>query len=221
MRYNWPEGTAFGRVVSKTKLYAHGGAGARVKRLFVDQVERVVWAHKLSPETIRLKATKSVPEIEVLRVELKVPEVHGDVLDCIDRAIPYPTLLELHHARRVKLTAAYKRPSEAEKGKWVVGEHGEGSWIVASAEGRDLPVALDLGALYRELLIPLMPFPPARDETTRAWAERVAEVKRLDREIGKLEGRIRKERQFNRKVQLKLEVVQLKKIRNENVFETD
>lgn len=50
----YPKQAAFGRVLPKNKIYEHSGANTRLKELFVEQVEQIVWQYKLAPETINL-----------------------------------------------------------------------------------------------------------------------------------------------------------------------
>src|SRR3546814_3288130 len=52
------------------------------------QVEQIVWAFKLAPETLHLPERPGVPEVQVFSIQLKVPELHRDVLRSIDGAIP-------------------------------------------------------------------------------------------------------------------------------------
>jgi Domain of unknown function (DUF4391) len=52
------------------------GARHRVKKLFVQQVEQIVWQFKLAPETINLPARPAVPEIQVFAIQLKTPELN-------------------------------------------------------------------------------------------------------------------------------------------------
>lgn len=210
--FAYPRQTAFGRVLPKNKIYQHSSPGRKVKEHFVRQVEQIVWAHKLSPETLKLPATANVPEIQVFRVALKEPELHPDVLACMDKAIPFPILYELNHGGKVRVVAATKRPSEAEAGAWVVGEYGWSDWTAAETAPRaPLPTVLNLESLYRELLAPLMPVQPARNESLSDWSERIGELRKLEREGARLESRVQKERQFNRKAELHLEWQQIQK----------
>jgi hypothetical protein len=66
-----------------------------LKDLFVEQVEQIVWRYKLAPETINLPAKPGVPEIQVFAIQLKTPELHRDVLRCIDGAVQFPIIFEL------------------------------------------------------------------------------------------------------------------------------
>jgi hypothetical protein len=59
--FAYPAKAAFGRVVPKAKLYEHGKVGARIKGLFAEQVEQIVWQYKLAPETTILRASPGAP----------------------------------------------------------------------------------------------------------------------------------------------------------------
>ena len=90
-----PQGAAFGRVVPKSKIYEHAGAGTALKDLFVTQVDQIVWKYKLAPETMNLAATKAVSEIQVFGISLRDGKLDEEVLRAIDRAIPFPLIFEL------------------------------------------------------------------------------------------------------------------------------
>ena len=58
--FAYPKQAEFGRVLPKNKIYEHSGANTRLKELFVEQVEQIVWRYKLAPETINLAAKHSL-----------------------------------------------------------------------------------------------------------------------------------------------------------------
>ena len=224
--YDWPRAAAFGRVVPKSKIYEHTGASSALKELFVREVDQIVWSHKLAPETINLAATRSVAEIQVFRILLKAPALDRDVLRAIDRAIPYPLIFELCRAGRVRLAAAYKRPSEADSARWVVGDYFESDWVPEDGPRALLPVALDMGALYERLLSPLVegqtgcavrgmgegPQAPLVYETDTApmsLEARIAQAEAIKaklREIERIRARLARERQFNKRVAINAEL---------------
>ena len=121
--FAWPPQAAVGRPVAKSKIYAHAKPTAALRALFVEQVESITWAYKLSPETINLPAKPAVPEIEVFEVALKLPDVSHSVLRCIDKAMPRPILFNLRFEGKIQPVAAYKRPSDAASEQWVLGDY--------------------------------------------------------------------------------------------------
>ena len=97
--FAYPRQAEFGRTLPKNKIYEHSGANTRLKGLFVEQVEQIVWRYKLAPETINLAAKPGVPEIQVFAIQLKTPELHRDVLRCIDGAVQFPSSLKSRRAK--------------------------------------------------------------------------------------------------------------------------
>lgn len=208
--FDYPKSAAFGRVLPKSKIYEHASPSTAVKNLFVRQVEQITWQFKLAPETINLKPSRSVPEIQIFSVVLKTGELKYDVLHCIDQAISFPILFELRYEGRVRSAAAFKRPSDADKSKWVISDYFESDWQSSKAPRTPLPVVFDLEALYAHLLTPLMPFPARPGEDLQACVERTEQIRSKQRELDKCETLLRKERQFNRKVAINAKLRQLK-----------
>lgn len=208
--FEYPKSAAFGRVLPKSKIYEHSKPSAKIKELFVSQVERIVWAYKLAPETTNLPSTPLAPEIQIFRVDLKTGELHEDVLRCIDKAIPFPLVFELQYNHQYKVTAAFKRPSEADTAKWVISDYFETDWLDANTQRKPLPVALDLSGLYEKLLEPIMPHKSRDNEDLQTHVSRMDQVHAKERELEKIQARLRKEKQFNKKVAINAELRKLK-----------
>lgn len=210
MLFDYPAKATFGRVLPKTKIYEHASPTSGLKELFVRQVDQIVWKYKLAPETINLPSTKAVPEIQIFHVTLKKGELKEDVLRCIDKAIPFPLIFELHYDAQCKVIASYKRPNEADSAKWVVSEYFGTNWLPETTARTPLPVALDLGALYQSLLSPLMPYPAIGKERLQDRVARIEKIRAKQRELEKSEAHLNKEKQFNRKVKINAEIRNIK-----------
>ena len=208
--FNYPKKAAFGRVLPKNKIYERGSPSTKVKELFVCQVEQIVWKYKLAPETINIRATKSVPEIQIFNITLKNGELKEDVLRCIDKTIPFPILYEIYHDGKCRAAAAYKRPSGADSTKWVVSSYFETGWMAEDKPRKPLPITLDLEALYEELLSPLIPYEAKSKENLQERVERAELIRTRQQELAKTEARLRKEKQFNRKVEINAEIRTMK-----------
>ena len=209
--FDYPKKAAFGRVLPKNKIYEHGSVSSAVRQLFVRQVEQIVWQHKLAPETVNLKASKAVPEIQIFSITLKGDELKPEVLRCIDLAIPFPIIFELRFDGKVKPVAAFKRPSEADASKWVISEYFAGGWTTVDTPRKPLPMVFDLEALYGHLLLPLMPHPAQHGEGLQKQVGRMEHIRLKQRELERCEARLRKEKQFNRKVAINADLRELKK----------
>ncbi|WP_062817913.1 DUF4391 domain-containing protein [Alcanivorax sp. NBRC 102024] len=213
--FDCPEHTRVGRQVPKRRIIDAAKPGKRVRELLTRQVEKIVWQNKLAPETLNLPATRSVPEIQIFRVFLKqegsgdgLPE---DVLRCIDGAIGFPVLFELIRAdEQIRLVAGYKRPSEAKLDKWVIDGYFASNWGPAGKPREALPVALDLGSLYKQILQRLIPLRTQNNENLEKLINRVSRARAKEREIEKTQSMLEREKQFNRKVDVNSRLRKLK-----------
>jgi len=210
--FTWPIQAAVNRPVPKNKIYAHTKPTAALRSLFVAQVEQIIWAYKLAPETINLPARPAVPEIDVFELTLKVPEIDLAVLRCIDKAMPRPMLFNLRFEGRTQAVAAFKRPSDANASQWVVGDYHASAWQADSLTRPGLPMALDLQGLYEQLIRQHLNVPARKGETLREQLDRLAELKSKQIEVNKLATRLAQEKQFNRKVALNAELRDVQKI---------
>lgn len=212
--FAYPKQAEFGRVLPKNKIYEHGGANTRLKDLFVEQVEQIVWRYKLAPETINLAAKPGVPEIQVFTIQLKTPELHHDVLRCIDGAIPFPIIFELTKGQgaeaRTQVVAAFKRPSDSDASRWVLSNYFATSWLQSGIARAAMPLALDLGGLYEQLLYCLIPTAVRPYESLTDLVARVELVAAKERDVEKIASKLAKEKQFNRKVEINALLRQLK-----------
>jgi len=204
--FDYPKAAAFGRVVPKTRIYGHAGAGAALKDLFVTQVDQIVWKFKLAPETINLAATRAVSEIQVFGISLRTNKLDEEVLRAIDRAIPFPLLFELTWSGKRKAVAAFKRPSEADSTKWVVSEYFATDWTPDDAPRQALPIALNLGGLYDTILTAMMPASKATGEDIQTRVARMEAIRAKTREVDRIKARLGRERQFNKRVAINTEL---------------
>lgn len=200
--YAWPARTIFGRAIPKSRIYEAANLPRAMQAKFVDQVGRMEWSHVLRADRLNLQPSPDVEEIEVVAIDLHTADVDLAVLSAIERAIPRPLILELRHGDRVRMAAAWKRPSLAEAGKWVTAPHALSSWQPSDAPRETLPAALDMAGLYAKLLDPLLPPKQAPDEPIAGRAARAEEAAQIAREISRLEAGLRHEKQFNRKVEI-------------------
>lgn len=210
--FAYPKKAEFARTLPKNKIYEHSGANTRLKDLFVEQVEQIVWQYKLAPETINLPAKPGVPELQIFSIQLKTSELNLDVLRCIDDAVQFPIIFELSFDGRTQVIAAYKRPNESDVSRWVLSDYFATAWLPSDCKRAAMPLALDLGGLYEQALHRLIPTPARPQEGLADLVARVELVAAKQREVAKAASRLAKEKQFNRKVEIN---AHLRQLRNE------
>jgi len=95
---------------------------------------------------------------------------------------------------------AHKRPSGADKGKWVIGTYHVGKWYSGARES--LPVATHLLELYSKVLRGLLPRTALKGESLEDHLARCETISALEKTRERLESKIVKEQQMNRRVAL-------------------
>jgi hypothetical protein len=207
--FDYPTKARFGRKIPKSKLYENASANTKLKDKFVNQIEKIVWQYKLAPNTLNLDATNKVPEIQVFDIFLKTKEVDQVLLEMIDKAIPLPIIFQIHKGNKVKIKAAYKRPSESANNKWVIESYFESEWLDKYSTKQPMPQALDLGKLYEQILKSLMPVEVTSSKTTQTLDEQVGiinQINSLQKELDKLNSKYKKEKQRNRQFEINKQI---------------
>jgi len=202
--YAWPEAAKFGRVVPKTKFYENTSMPQKVKDKFVSEIQRIVWAYKLAENTVNLRPDKAVTEIQVFKIDAKREEVSQEVLSAIDKAIQFPIIFEINRdfdgSSNVRMVAAHKH---FEGTKFKLSSYFGTEWVSLDFQRSPMPIALDLNGLYAALIQPLLPIAARYGESLSEAAERILRVSKIQREVASLETKLRKEKQVNRKLEIR------------------
>ena len=172
----------------KEKFYEHGNVNTAVREKFISDVQRITWSYKLAEATINLPGTAAVPEVQVFTIDAKASDVGEPILNAIDKAIPFPIIFEITRqsagSTEVRMVAAHKQlGTGAPK---LSGYYSTG-WQPADTTRQPLPTAITLPALYTALLRPMTPLTARPGEEMSEVADRLAAVRKLEREIATLE----------------------------------
>ena len=205
--YRWPEAAKFGRRVPKAKFYEHGTVSTAVREKFIAEVQRITWAYKLAEATINLPGTSAVPEVQVFTIDTKTDDVSEAVLGAIDKAIPFPIIFEIARQRgeqpEARTVAAHKQLGT---GAPKLSTYYSTGWQPVDMSRQALPAAITLPALYEALLQSLTPLSARPGEDMSDVADRLAAVRKLEREVTTLKRKLRTELQLNRKIELRREL---------------
>jgi len=203
-----PDSTVFGRRIPKQKFYEKLSVNAALRRVFIEQIESILWRNKLSPDTINIPKGEKVSELEILQINLRQQDIDTAVLELIDREIPYHILFLLEYGGNFQARIGYKE-SSGTKAAFKVSAQYQTDWM--SLE--DLPLFVDgltLDAVYenfvRQVAGELL---SGGAESLADTVSRNREKQKLSRRIAVIEAKILKEKQFNRKVALNAELKEL------------
>jgi len=225
--------------IPKKLLVEQGAPTAADKRQIQDGIEELMWVAALKPTNIGVPvfrdSEREYLEVAVLTVQFRPNAKVTRLLELIHRAIPYPVLLaaSFNDADKVcvGVSAAHKRFSQNESGKYVVDEVLATSAIAldalltAGVQGFMASMSLshqpnrDLFALYQgwvDCIVGLAvagivgrfirPTSPEQAEQMRAFMKN---CEHLLGELFALRSQASKEKQMNRLVELNMSIKRL------------
>lgn len=208
-----PKSTEFNKRIPKQKFYDNLTVSPALKRSFVDQIRIIYWANKIAPSTVNLAEGKNVTEIEVFHIRLNQETLDENVLKQIDREIPYHILFVLEYDGKYKAVIGYKEAAGSGKAAFKVARYYQTEWLPET----NLPVHLDglnIDAVYENFVRQIAGDVLQAATPQESLKESVARDDRRDalqKQINKLQAKIRKEKQLNRQMEMNAELKKLRK----------
>lgn len=203
MLFAYPETTRVNRMLPKNSIYKNVAPSPKQRELLTQQVDKITWAHKLAPDTLNIKASTELPEIQVFHLRLKpqVEGVHESLLEYLDKAIPSALIFEVQGSAGIQTVACLKQLNQ--NGSVKCSPYLYGDVLSVKAERRALPVSRDFAHLQQQLMATLLPYPLQVDESLSDAIERNQAVNKLAKDIQRLETQLlNKSMQFNKRVEL-------------------
>src|SRR5699024_12072734 len=116
--FDFPKSTLFDRRIPKYKFYEHLQVNNKLEQMFIKEIDKIVWKYKLSPETLNIASGKHVNEIEILEVWLKQEKISHNIIEQIDREIPYHIVFIINYEYKYQLWISYKEQNKIKEGKF-------------------------------------------------------------------------------------------------------
>lgn len=201
-----PSKTEYNKRIPKQKFYENLSVTPALKRIFVEQIQSVIWANKIAPATINISAGKEVTEIEVFRIVLNSDSLDESALRQMDKQIPYHILFVLEYNERYQIWIGYKEQSTGDNA-FKVNKYYHTDWLDEQSAKVKIE-GFDTDNVYENLVRQIGGI---ESSTENSLGEQIADKERrekLEKEIAKLEKLARAEKQPKRK----FEIVQQKKL---------
>lgn len=208
-----PKSTEFNKRIPKTKFYENLDISPALKKVFVEQVKIIYWKNKIAVTTTNLAAGSEVTEIEVFEIKLSSPAFDESVLRQIDKNIPYHILFLMEYQERYQAWIGYKERALSGTTAFNVNCYYYTEWFAQE----DLPVRLEglnLDSVYENFVRQIAGdkfLINSSDETLKESVAKDEQKRKLQKQIIGLQAKIRKEKQFNKQVELNTELKKLKK----------
>ena len=209
---NLPKSTEFNKRIPKQKFYEKLNVTPALKRSFIDQIKTVIWRNKIAESTINIAPGKTVTEIEIFEIQLNSSELDTDVLKLIDKEIPYHIVFILSFDGKYQAWTAYKEEAASGNSAFKVDTYYHTEWL----EEEKLPLkadGLDIDRVYENFVRQIAgdALKNVNDESLKESVEREKKREQLKKQIAVLEAKMRKEKQFNKQVEMNGQLKRLKK----------
>lgn len=206
-----PKTTEFNKRIPKQKFYENLSLKPAIKKAFADQIRVIYWRNKLATTTLNLASGELVTEIEVFEIRLTSPDLDENVLRLIDREIPYHILYLLEYNGKYQAIMGYKEAAGSGKAAFKVDRYYRTEWFTE----KELPLHLEgltIDAVYENFIRQIAGdlFTGNENTTLKENVEQQKQREQIEKQIAALEARMKKEKQLNRKMELKAEIKRVK-----------
>ena len=192
-----PKSTLLNKFIPKSIFFKKTVVNSKLKDEFTNKIQRITWKHKISEETFWISKTNKIQEIEIFEIKLKEKIIPKNVLKIIDKTIPYPILYIFTYKNDYSYWITLKWEKLFELNSKV--DYYFSSWnenIKFNFNWIDIEKVLEniIKKFIKDIEIDDKKF----DEIIKTDNARIF----LEKEIDKLKNKIKKEKQFNKKVEL-------------------
>lgn len=210
--FNLPISTVYGQTIPKKMFEAH--LSYKQKKILTDKISKMTWTHKLAPATINLSG-KYFAEIQIIHIELKREERISDLLAVINKSVPYGVIFVMQFGDRFYLSASAKHLHPTLADTSVVDWEFASDWFMGEDNTFQLNLKESLDTVFFDFCKQLSGFKSKEVNSMTELIEKSSKLFQLRKDINKLRSAISSCRQFNKKVELNLELRRLEQEANE------
>lgn len=231
--FNAPDECYEGGRITKKLFYEEGNLNLADKELFTTDINKIVLEYMFSEDRINIKSYKDeeieCEEIAVIRVRLENDKKYKRICEIIQRAIPYSIILICEFEDKVIFNVANKKINKINIDKNTIDEMLYTEWIrldsCLEADRRffdELDIRkwsyIDLYKFYTSFVNNVKLYNAVKysndiDELKQLDIDIIKEItdeiKKLDLEIVSLRNNLKKESQFNKKIELNIKIKSL------------
>lgn len=192
---NLPKSCEVNRFIPKNTFYTKTDISNSLKQEFTDKVEKIYWRYKISEEILNISKTEDVEEIEIFEIVLKIKNDCKNILNAITKNIPYKILFVLKYDDDFKYAIKYN------------------DIIYYSDWNIDIDFnfsGLNLSEVYNNIVKSITNIDEEINDLDSELNKK-NKIASLENEIEHLTRKKDLEKQFNRKVELNLQIQSLEK----------
>ena len=237
-----PAKCELGNTIFKKFFYENAHLNRSDRELFIRSIDKIKWEYCLKNETINIKPFKDdireYNEVEILKIELKIPNKTKRIAEIVMRAIPYPMVLIFRYNNEIQLFTAHQRFNLSDINKNTLEELIFTDWInLDDPDETDEKLFERLNiknlsftnfyTFYKDIVDVLIKYNASKliGEPVTEDADEVKSVyddlTLIDDEIESIKTKIKKETQFNRILEMNIKIKELKDKKEELISKLD
>ena len=190
-----PRACVVDKFIPKKTFYEKVNISNSIREEFTDKLSKIYWRYKISEDTINISKTEDVEEIEVFILELKEKYNCKNIIKVITKNIPYPILFYIKYENDFQYAIKYN--DEVFFSEW-------NDNISFTFSG------LNIEVIYDNIVKSIVKIDNSVIDVN-AELQKQNILQNLEKEISKLENKIRSEKQFNIRVQYNEQITEIKK----------
>ena len=209
---NFPKTTEFNKRIPKQKFYNKLKVSSTLEQQFVKEIETIYWKNKLSAETLNVSSGTAVKEIEIIEINLRQQNISKNIIEIIDREIPYHIVFVLKYKDLAQIYISFKEDSKNRENKFKVNSYFKTEWLNYEELSIEI-IGLTLDKIYENFIIQVA---GDRLQVENGKDIKEAVLKAKEKELLgsltiSLENKIKNEKQYNFQVKLAGELRKVKK----------
>ena len=203
--FELPKSTIVNRFIPKNAFDDYTTSSQKKK--FTDTIDKITWLNKLSKDTINLDGN-DVKEIQIFEIKLKTKEKIQPLLNVIDRAIPYHIIFIITFGDEAYLSTSKKHNHINNENAAVVDWNFISEWQPNAKKKLSLNLKESIDFIYIDFCSQISGF---KSKSIKEIIEKDSSKTKFKKQIEELEMKIKKEKQFNLKVEMNQKLKELKK----------
>jgi uncharacterized protein (UPF0248 family) len=200
--YKLPQSTLVNRNVPKNAFDQY--ANSKQKKDFTNYVAKITWKHKISKETVNLSGD-DVKEIQLFEIILKEKQPINSLLDLIDKSIPYHIIFIVNFEEEVLIRTSKKHSHPINPDNSVIDWVFVSDWIQKEKCTSSLKLKGSIDSTYQDFCSLISGNKKIFASITE-MIEYQSKIKELTTFIDKLESQIKKSKQFNKQIEMNMEL---------------
>jgi hypothetical protein len=210
--FDLPYSTEVNKVVPKNAFDIY--SSYKQKQQFTEFVQKITWLHKLSVETTNLNALE-IQEIQIFQFELKSKQKVDSLINIIDKAIPYPIVFIVSFENEYYISTSRKHPNPVNQDNAIIDWRFETEWKSKNNIKFSFNLKKSLDDVFFDFCNQLVSPSKQILKTIEDVVAYDQNVSFINKEIARLNTSINKCNQFNKKVELNIELKRAEQKRNE------